>query len=144
MMRPRERTRLEADISDVADIDAMSAEVLPRLYGRPSGIGTSPRIGRAEEEISGTNARADATLTRDGDGAGSPVRKVAISWRSSEPSNGARATYSTSTRATPTPLNSSSSAALLETSISRLPWYGPRSLTRTISDLPLPRLVTRA
>jgi len=61
-------------------------------------------------------------FTTDGDGAGSPVRSVAINWRSSEPSSGALATYSTRTRATPLPLNSSSSAALLETSISRLPW----------------------
>ena len=37
----------------------------------------------------------------DGDGAGTPVRKVAISWRSSEPSSGARPTYSTRTLATP-------------------------------------------
>src|ERR1700680_447926 len=98
MKRPRERARPEADISDVADIDAMSADVLPRLYGRPSGIGTSARIGRADEGNSGPNARADAPRTRDGDGAGSPVRKVAMSWRSSEPSSGARATYSTRTR----------------------------------------------
>ena len=60
---------------------------------------------------------AEATLTEEGDGAGAPVRSVAMSWRSSEPSSGARATYSTRTRATPLPLNSSSSAARFETSI---------------------------
>ena len=75
-----------------------------------------------DEEISGTNGRAEATRTVDGDGAGSPVRSVAKSWRSSEPSSGARPTYSTRTRATPLALNSSSSAALFETSMSRLPW----------------------
>ena len=64
-MRPLERLRLAADISEVALIEARSAGVLPRLKGRPSGIGTSPRIGRALEEISGTNGRAEATRTID-------------------------------------------------------------------------------
>ena len=40
----RARVQELADISDVALSEAMSAWVLPRLYGRPSGIGTSPRI----------------------------------------------------------------------------------------------------
>ena len=71
--------RLDADISDVALIEATSAGVLPRLYGRPSGIGTSPRIGREDDGISGTNERAKATRTIDGDGAGTPVRNVARS-----------------------------------------------------------------
>src|SRR5947208_6360168 len=92
--RPRDRRRLEADISEVALIDARSAELLPRLKGRPSGIGTSPRIGRAELGSSGTKGLAEATRTKDGAGAGAPVRRVAISWRSSDPSSGARPTYS--------------------------------------------------
>ena len=76
---------------------------------------------RFDDGSSGTKGLAEATRTIEGDGAGIPVRKVAISWRSSEPSSGARPTYSTRTLATPLPLNSSSSAALFETSMSRLP-----------------------
>ena len=44
---------------------------------------------RLDDGNSGTKGLAEATRTIEGDGAGMPVRKVAMSWRSSEPSSGA-------------------------------------------------------
>ena len=79
-----------------------------------------------------------------GNDAGEPVLSVAASLASSEPSSAARPTYSTLTRVTPKRWKSSSFAERTETSITRFSWNGPRSLTRTISDRLLRRLVTRA
>ena len=68
---------------------------------------------------------------------------VAAKIRSSDPSIGARPTYSTRTHAVPLARKFKSCAALVETSMMRLPWYGPRSLMRTINERPFDRFVTR-
>ena len=63
-----------------------------------------------------------ASLILFGAGAGSSCRNVAARIRSSEPSSGARPTYSTRTHAVPLERKPKSSAALVETSTTRLPW----------------------
>ena len=62
-----------------------------------------------------------ASLTAPGAGAGSSWRSVASSTRSSEPSTGAAATYSTRTQAVPLTVKPNRWAARLETSMMRLP-----------------------
>src|SRR5262252_8243570 len=73
----------------------------PSPYGRSGGTGTLRVAVYAAS--SGMKGFVDATRIRDGAGAGSPWRNVAINMLSSEPSSGAVPTYSTRTGATPLP-----------------------------------------
>src|SRR5215203_6797144 len=80
----------------------------PRVSGRSEADNffVSAPVSKAtasREFRGGRNGLAEATMTREGAGAGVPVRRVAISMPSSLPSIGARATYSTRTRARPRP-----------------------------------------
>src|SRR5262249_60814440 len=94
------------------------AGTLPGAAGRSGGPGTGPR-GAGRQPNAGRKGGDEASRIGDGAGAGPPSRRVASSTLSSEPSSGADETYSTRTRARPSPWKSRSRAALDERSISR-------------------------
>ena len=124
---------------------ATENEEVPISNGRWGGAGTAatrePGIGAA---ACGTNGRVAASMTLEGAGAGWPSwRSVAINTRSSDPVVAAGPTYSTRTRATPNGRKPSSSEVFDETSMTRSLAKGPRSLTRTMMERRLVRLVTR-
>src|SRR5215468_9389915 len=98
----RVRAAPETSVAARASVDAGT---LPRSYGRSGGTGTGPR-GAARLPNDGRNGRDEASRIGDGAGAGLPSRRVASSTLSSEPSSGADETYSTRTRARPSPWKS--------------------------------------